>query len=222
MHSFVASQLRKPSGFFGRHLALQYMNRSNAELNRRTIASRSPEPDDRVLEVGFGAGDLISRIAPMLAKGSVAGVDYSPKMVALCTRRFASLVAAGRVKLRCANAEAIPYGAGHFSKACTANAIYFWPDPAVPLRELWRVLQVGGRLVVGFVPQSTMGKFRTTKYGFTLSDPDQISRLLEDAGFRDIEMVSGADKRGEFFCAIGTKQDVGGAWHGIAHNAGSA
>lgn len=106
MHSFVASQLRKPSGFYGRHLLSRFLNKANADLNRQTLASLSLEPDDRVLEVGFGAGDLISRIAPVLAKGSIAGVDYSPEMVALCTKRFASLIAAKRVELRCTNAEA--------------------------------------------------------------------------------------------------------------------
>jgi SAM-dependent methyltransferase len=206
--NFMASQLRKPSGFCGRYLASRFMNWSNADLNQQTLVSLSLEPDDRVLEVGFGAGDLISRIAPGLANGSIAGVDFSPEMVAVCTKRFASLIAAGRVELRCANAEALPYGTGDFTKACTVNTVYFWPDPAVSMREFWRVLRVGGKLVVGFIPRTTLRKFPFTRYGFTHYDPDQIRRLLEDAGFRRIEMVSGADRRGEFICAMGTKHGV--------------
>jgi ubiquinone/menaquinone biosynthesis C-methylase UbiE len=205
LYEFIASQLRKPSGFCGRHLASRFMNWSNADLNRQTLVSLSLEPDDRVLELGFGAGDLISRVAAVLAKGSIAGIDFSPEMVEVCTKRFASLIAAGRIELRCASAEALPYGADEFTKACTVNTVYFWLDPAVPMRELWRVLRVGGRLVVGFVPRTTLGKFPFTRYGFTHYDPDQISRLFADAGFRSIEMISGTDRRGEFICAIGTK-----------------
>jgi len=67
------------------------------------------------------------------------------------------------------------------------NTVYFWPDPAVPMSELWRVLRAGGRLVVGFVPRTALGKFPFTQSGFTHCDPDQIPRLLEDAGFRSIE-----------------------------------
>ncbi len=45
------------------------------------------------------------------------------------------------------------------------------PIPAVPLDELWRVLRVGGRLVLSFSPQVTTQKLPVTKHGFTLYAP---------------------------------------------------
>jgi ubiquinone/menaquinone biosynthesis C-methylase UbiE len=202
---FLASQLRKPSGLFGRFVTSRLLNRANVAINQVTLASLALEPDDLVIEVGFGAGDLISRLAPVVVEGSIAGVDFSPDMVEFCTRRFAALVRAGRVDLRCAGAESLPFDAGRFTKACTVNTVYFWADPAVPLNELWRVLRVGGRLVLGFSPRATMQTLPVTKHGFTLYDPDQIRRLLEDAGFGGVEMIPGSGPRGEFMCAIGTK-----------------
>lgn len=209
LYDFMASQLRKPSGLCGRHLTSRFMNWANVDLSQRTFESLALKPDDRVLEVGFGAGDLIGRIAPALLKGSIAGVDFSPEMVAGCTKRFASLIATGRVELHCANADALPYGAAEFDKACTVNTVYFWPDPAAPMREIWRVLRVGGRFVMGFVPRAALEKYPFARTGFTHYEPNEIARLLEDASFRDIEMVSGTDRRGEFICAIGKKRDVG-------------
>jgi ubiquinone/menaquinone biosynthesis C-methylase UbiE len=202
---FLAGQLRKPSGFFGRLVTSRLLNRANVAINQATLASLALQPDDRVLEVGFGAGDLISRLAPIVVEGSIAGVDFSPDMVELCTRRFASLVRAGRVDLRCASAESLPYDADRFTKACTVNTVYFWADPAVPLNELWRVLRVGGRLVLAFSPRATMQKLPVTKHGFRLYDPDEIGRLLEEAGFGGVEMTPGSGPRGEFVCATGTK-----------------
>ena len=206
---FVASQLRKPSGLFGRFVMPRFLNRANVAINQLTLASLALEPDDRVIEVGCGAGDLINRVAAVVVKGSIAGVDFSPEMVEFCTKRFASLVRAGRVELRCASAESLPYDADRFTKACAVNTIYFWPHPAVPLNELWRVLRVGGTLVVGFGPRTTMQRLPVTKHGFILYDPGQIRRLLEDAGFGSIEMIPGSDRRGEFMCAIGTKYGGG-------------
>ena len=162
-----------------------------------------------MIEVGFGPGDLISRIAAVVTQGSVAGVDFSPEMVALCTKRFAALVQSGRVELRCAGAEDIPYDSGRFTKACTVNTVYFWSDPAGPLGELWRVLRMGGRLVVAFSPRATMEKIWVTKHGFTLYEPDEIRSLLEDAGFGDVEMIPDPGPRKEFICAIGTKKAQG-------------
>lgn len=201
---FVASQLRNPSGAFGRIVMPRFFNRSSAAINQLTLASLALEPTDRVIEVGFGSGDLIGRIAPLVSKGSVAGVDFSADMVAVTAKRFA--LETKRIELRCASAENLPYGDESFTKACTVNTIYFWADPAAPLSELSRVLRVGGRIVVSFSPPSALQGLPFTKHGFNLHEPGRVRCLLEDAGFGGIEIVRGAGPRGEFICAIGTKQ----------------
>jgi ubiquinone/menaquinone biosynthesis C-methylase UbiE len=208
---FMASQLRKPSGMFGKIVMSRFFNRSSAAINKLTLASLSLEPDDLVLEVGFGSGDLIGRIAPIVSIGSVAGVDFSPEMVDVCARRFSSLVRSKRVQLQCAAAEKLPYHADCFTKACTVNTIYFWPDASIPLAELRRVLRVGGRLVVGFSPPAALEKLPVTRHGFALYGSDDVRRLLKEAGFGHIEILPGSGPRGEFVCAVGIKQAGGGA-----------
>lgn len=132
--------------------------------------------------MGFGGGDLINRMAPVVGQGRIAGVDLSPEMVEVSTKRFAALIRTGQVELRCASAESLPYGSEHFTKACTVNTIYFWPDPLVSLNELRRVLRNGGRLVVCFNPPMTLEKLPYTKNGFSFYEPDQVQRLLEKVG----------------------------------------
>ena len=187
-----------------------FFNRSSAAINQTTLAALALEAEDRVLEIGFGGGDLIANVEPFVPEGCVAGVDFSPDMVAAGAKRFASLVQAGRVEVRCARAEELPYADGRFTKACTVNTVYFWPDPAVPLAELFRVLGAGGRLVVSFSIPTAIKGLPFTKYGFTLYEPDRIRGLLEDAGFGAIRMVPGSGKRGEFMCAIATKRGADG------------
>ncbi len=100
-------------------------------------------------------------------------------MVDVCEKRFAPLVRAGRLELRCASAESLPYSSGLFTKACTVNTIYFWPNPIGPLTELQRVLRGGGRLVLCFNPRETLQKVPFTKYGFSYYEPGQVRELLE-------------------------------------------
>lgn len=201
----VASQLRKPSGLIGSLIISRFLNRANVAMNQLTLKLLDLEPSDHVIEVGFGGGDLVRRMIPLVGQGRIAGVDFSPEMVEVCTRRFVRPIRAGRVELRCASAESLPYGSEHFTKACAVNTIYFWPDPLEPLRELRRVLRCGGKVVVGFSPRATLQKVPYTKYGFGHYEPEQVQCMLEDAGFAEVRMVPGSTRIGEFLCAVGTK-----------------
>jgi hypothetical protein len=67
---FIAGQLRRPAGFFGRLIAARYMTWVKVEINQRTLEALSVQPDDRVLEVGPGPGDLMNRIVPMAPRGT--------------------------------------------------------------------------------------------------------------------------------------------------------
>jgi len=200
---FVAGQLRKPSGFIGKFVTARILNTGNVPMNQLTLASLDLKPDDRVIEVGFGGGDLINRMVSVVTLGCIAGVDFSPEMVEVCTKRFAPLVRTEQVALRCASADRLPYASEHFTKACTVNTIYFWPDPIGPLSELRRVLRAGGRLVVCFNPRVTLQKVPFTKYGFSFYEPEHVQRLLESVGFANVQMVSGSSRLGEFLCAVG-------------------
>jgi ubiquinone/menaquinone biosynthesis C-methylase UbiE len=203
--TFIAGQLRKPSGLFGRLVVSRILNRTNAPMNELTLQQLALAPDDHVLEVGFGGGDLIHRMAPLIVRGRIVGVDFSPEMTALCAKRFAALVRAGRLELRCASVDALPYADGEFTRACTVNTVYFWPDPRAALGEIRRTLRPGGRLVAAFNPPATAGKLPYTKHGFTLYEPEQVHGLLEDTGFRDVALVAGSSRLGDFYCAAGTK-----------------
>jgi ubiquinone/menaquinone biosynthesis C-methylase UbiE len=205
LSTFVASQVRKPSGLVGRLLIARILNRGNAPMNALATELLNLAPADRVLEVGFGGGDLISRVVPVITRGRISGVDFSPEMVALCMRRFGALIRADRVDLACASVDHLPYRSGAFTKTCTVNTIYFWPDPSAALGELRRTLAPGGRLVVGFNPRATARKLPYTRHGFTLYDPNQVRELLEEARFREVRVVAGSSRLGPFVCAVGTR-----------------
>ena len=209
LSTFIADQLRKPSGRVGKILTARLLNRANVAMNLLTLQALDLRADDQVLEVGFGGGDLISRMATIVGRGGrVVGVDFSPEMVEVGAKRFAALIQSGSVELCCASVEQLPYDSEQFTKACTVNTIYFWPDPVGALREIRRTLRRRGRLALCFNPRATAGKLPYTRHGFTLYDPDEVERLLSESGFGDIRSVTGSHRLGVSICAIGTKQEA--------------
>ncbi len=202
---FIAGQLRQPAGFFGRRVMVHVLNRMNYSMNTLALEVLQLSPDDHVLEIGFGGGELMTRMASAVTRGKIAGADFSIDAVDICTKRFKQLIKSGKVDLCCANVEELPFEANRFSKVCTVNTIYFWVDPLIALAQIHRVLKKDGRLVVCFRPREAVKNQKIMQHGFTLYDPEEVGVLLTKAGFRDVQLLHRKYRFEECAAAVGKK-----------------
>jgi ubiquinone/menaquinone biosynthesis C-methylase UbiE len=124
------------------------MQRETAAVNEAAVELLELRPTDHVLEVGFGHGATIARVAAAVSGGFVAGVDPSEDMRRMAARLNRRAIEAGRVELRRGTVEALPYPNAAFEKALAVHTVYFWPNLGPPLQEIARVLKEGGRLVL--------------------------------------------------------------------------
>ncbi len=103
-----------------------------------------------VLDVGCGTGVLVlAAAAAQPAPARVFGLDLSEEMLALAERRARDAGLAARVSLDHGDAEALSYGDGTFDVVLSLYALRHLPDPASAVREMFRVVRPGGRIVVG-------------------------------------------------------------------------
>ncbi len=202
---FLARQLGHPSGLFGRFVLAPLWNKRNASLNDLAFDHLDLRADDRVLEVGFGGGYLLGRMAHIVTKGSLTGVDASPDMVAVCQRHHRSLIQTGRVELHCATAESLPLPPNTFTKVCSVNSIFYWQNASAALSEMRRVLRDSGRLVMCFTCRSSLKDKEFTKHGLTLYEPDDVAAMMKAAGLHDIETTLAADTHRQFICMSASK-----------------
>ena len=79
-------QFGHPAGALGWAVG-HLMAAKNASMSRLTVELLNVQPDDRVLEIGFGPGTLIHMLAKQAANGFVAGIDVSALMVKQASRR---------------------------------------------------------------------------------------------------------------------------------------
>lgn len=135
------------SGVLGR-LTGMVVARLTAEANRWVVDLLDVRPHDRVLDVGCGPGIAVATAAAQASHGIVAGVDGSAEMVRQARRRNRAAIRRGTVSVHHADAAALPFEAGRFTKAATVNSLQFWPSPAAGLADLHRVLAPGGRAAV--------------------------------------------------------------------------
>lgn len=201
---FIARQSRRPSGFLGWVIGY-IMSFETAAANDEALARLEVKKGDRVLDVGCGHGRTVERAAEMVGDGLVVGVDASEEMLRMATRRCQHLIDAGRVRVALADSASIPYPDESFDKLVTVHTLYFWDDPRRHLRELHRVLRIGGRMVVGFHGKETAvaASFPASVYSFY--GVEDVLALLREVGFDDVGVEQSV---GEVTLAIGHRRGV--------------
>lgn len=110
------------------------------------LAELAPGPADYWLDVGCGGGALLKDV---LRSGCrAAGIDHSAEMVRVAREANAEAIAEGRLEIRQAAAETIPFPDDTFTCATMHAVLGFLADPVAVLAEIRRVLAPGGRLMV--------------------------------------------------------------------------
>lgn len=184
---FIARQGRQPSGLLG-HIVGRIMARETHAANLVTLDLLDLAPGDAVLEVGFGHGRTLAEASHLVTQGSLAGIDPSEVMMKIARKRNAAVLRGGRMELKLGTSDALPWTDGHFDKAYAVHTIYFWPQPARDLAEIYRVLKPGGRLVLGYRPGEDAGFARDFPPDvYTIRAVAEIERLVSGAGFSDVD-----------------------------------
>jgi phosphatidylethanolamine/phosphatidyl-N-methylethanolamine N-methyltransferase len=102
------------------------------------------EPTDRVLEVGIGTGLNLPLYSPAVR---LTGIDISQEMLDKAVERVQTL-AMPNVTLKVMDATSMDFGDNEFDKAVATYTISAVPDPVAVLREMRRVVQPNGTLVI--------------------------------------------------------------------------
>ena len=127
-------QSMRPHGFNGR-VAGWLMDRFNSRAQDFALKRLEVQPSDCVLEIGFGTGRLMRKIAKKAREGFVAGVDPSVLMLEKAEMRTRRFRKKGRVELKLGEAAAL-------------HSFQYWSDPNHDIAEVHRVLKPGGLLVL--------------------------------------------------------------------------
>ncbi len=101
--------------------------------------------EDRVLDLGCGAGHTALAVAPRVAE--VVAADVTPEMLAVA-RSLTQERGLANLRLEMADATDLPFADGEFDAVTSRFSAHHFADPAVALAEAARVLRPGGRLLL--------------------------------------------------------------------------
>ncbi|MFH0295673.1 methyltransferase domain-containing protein [Bradyrhizobium sp. 31Argb] len=178
-----------------------------APLGRRPLQALAPNPGESVLDIGCGGGETALDFARAVAPdGTVVGVDVSAAVLA-----FAKRAANGckRVRFLHADAQVLPFEPASFGAAFSRFGVMFFNDPTAAFSNVRRSLKPNGRLAfvrwraleenpldilplraasIHLPPQPAHDTDAAGPFAF--ANPDRVHRILERAGFREIEITA--------------------------------
>jgi ubiquinone/menaquinone biosynthesis C-methylase UbiE len=186
----LARQGRQPTGLLGQVVA-RIMAMETRAANLVALETLDLAPDDRLLEVGSGHGRTLASAAEIITRGQLAGVDPSEVMRGIAQRRNAKAVRSGRMTLALGSSDQLPFDDNSFNKAVAVHTVYFWTVPERDLRELRRVIEPGGRLVLGYRPAEDAAFVRDfPREIYHIRSRSEIEALVRQAGFSGVETRS--------------------------------
>lgn len=156
---------------------------------RAILVELALEPEDFLLEVGCGGGALLSRALESGCRA--AAVDHSPEMVRLARDANRDAIDAGRLDVREADAASLPFEDRTFTAATMTGVLGHLPEPVAVLRELHRVLDEDGRIVIlGSDPelQGTPAAPEPMASRMQFYETEELADLARDAGFEDVRV----------------------------------
>ncbi|XP_069045867.1 uncharacterized methyltransferase YdaC-like [Lepisosteus oculatus] len=169
----------------------------NRVLEENAVKLVEIQPDDMVLELGFGLGLGLQAAAPLLtgSRGKLFGVDHSEYMFKKASERMRAEIESGKVTLFNGNIMAMPLPDSSVDKVYHCNCYYYWPDLKAGTSEVHRVMKPGG-LMVTTLRLSTNKKVALLNVFLDENwKPEVYMEALRATGFSDVPMENKKDKK---------------------------
>lgn len=104
--------------------------------------------DDRILEIGCGAGILVEQMANTITTGRITAIDKSAAMIKMAAKRNSRFVESGKVSFVAREFSEITFIHYSFNKIIAFNVNFFRKEPEQELTIIKKILRPGGLLYV--------------------------------------------------------------------------
>ena len=174
--------LAHPEGLVG-YLVSQYLAAENKELNTWAVQMLQIQPQERILEIGFGPGVAITEMVRITDSCEITGIDSSKIMVERARNLNKEAIRSGQVDLIYGSSDDLSGLAGNYDKVIAINNVMYWNNPSLTLQGVARLLKQGGLICLVIQREEHLLKGRRS------GELAKYRRLLLEAGFEKVTVA---------------------------------
>ncbi|MCX5380463.1 class I SAM-dependent methyltransferase [Streptomyces sp. NBC_00091] len=204
-HIANTAQAQAWNSYEGAHWAAHHdrWNAVNAGFDQPLLAAASIRPDERVLDIGCGAGATTRLAARAAHRGHALGLDLSGPMLDRA-RTLAAQENLANVAFTHGDAQVHPLPPAAYDVAISRFGIMFFADPTAAFANIASALRPGARIAFLSAAEPEGNEWLTALTGladilpiggfgspggpgmFSLADPGTATALLRTAGFHNV------------------------------------
>ena len=166
------------------------MERRHKRLAELMLKRVDMQPAARVLDIGCGDGWVARLLADQLADGAFVGIDVSDEMIRTARRTSEQL---DNVLFAPAPAEQIPWADDYFTHVLSIESAYYWVEPRLVAKEIYRVAAYGGsfHVLINYYTENPYSKGWDADMGLAMHrlSRDLWAELFRESGFQDISTM---------------------------------
>ena len=185
------TQYSRPAGVLGWVIG-EKMIRQHKPETLWTIEKLQLQENERILEIGCGAGFALKQIASLKGEHTLTGLDLSDTLLQSAALRNKKAIRQKQLALVHGRVEEMPFPHEQFTAVFSIHSVYFWEDLFKSINEIHRVLSPGGTVLM------------TLCDGKDGEDWDSIKKMIqcemipfmEQLTFKEISVLKGPVSRG--------------------------
>jgi cyclopropane fatty-acyl-phospholipid synthase-like methyltransferase len=186
LREIIAYQFKKPTGFLGIFTA-NLMAKNNQKNYDRLIMDLDLQPQDKLLEIGYGPGIGIRLIAEKCSTCTIHGIDFSKLMYKRASKYNKQYIDAGRVQLQHGDFLHVPVAQNEYDKIFCLNVVYFWNELRAPFEKVHSLLKQSGSLHIYMADKQVLLEKKAPDSVFNKYSIEQVEEALKAAGFTSVE-----------------------------------
>ena len=177
---------------------------------KKAISTFGSQHYGKILDIATGTADLPVMMKKRLNVDEIVGLDISPKMIELATKKIADKGLSETVNLEVGDSEKLRFEDNHFQAATASFGVRNFSDLQQGLNEIYRVLDNQGKLMILEFSKPTIFPFKQlfnmyfrfilpTVGKLTSKDPKAYQYLYESVqAFPDYEDMANIIRKSGF------------------------